>query len=257
MTVRHDGLRVEWLGYATARIEGDDAVVYLDPGRYGVLDGYDAHDGAAGTRGNSSPVGDGDLVCITHPHHYDPDGVRTVAASNATVVVYDGIDVEEMDRDVEAPEDLPYRVLRVDEEDHFAAHGVDGWTLPAYNEPDGPHTRADGTPYHPRGFGVGYLLSVDGVKCFWPGDSDVLAGHREVDASLFLANIGGTYAMDRHEAAALAEAMDPELVLPIHYGTFEALAADSGEFAKDVAKRGVPVVLDEESVELWSDGTSG
>lgn len=246
MTVRHDGLLVEWLGYATARIEGDDAVVYLDPGRYDVLDDYDANDGvSAGDRGGSSPAGDGDLICVTHIHHYDPAGIRSVAASNATVVVFDGVDADDTDRDVEPPEDLPYRVLRVDEEDHFAVHGIDGWTLPAYNDPDGPHTRDDGPPYHPRGLGVGYILSVDGIKLFWPGDSDVLEGHSEVDASLFLANIGGTYAMDRHEAADLAETMDPDLVLPIHYDTFDALATDSGEFAKDVAKRGVPVVLDE------------
>jgi hypothetical protein len=31
----------------------------------------------------------------------------------------------------------------------------------------------------------------------------------------------------------------------VHYNTIEILQADSGEFAKDVAKRGVPVVLDE------------
>jgi L-ascorbate metabolism protein UlaG (beta-lactamase superfamily) len=51
--------------------------------------------------------------------------------------------------------------------------------------------------------------------------------------------------MDRHATADLAEALDPDLVLPIHYNTFEALQADSGAFAADVAGRGVPVVLDE------------
>jgi L-ascorbate metabolism protein UlaG (beta-lactamase superfamily) len=51
--------------------------------------------------------------------------------------------------------------------------------------------------------------------------------------------------MDRHEAAALAEAMDPDLVVPIHYDTFEALETDAEAFAADVASRGVPVVLDE------------
>jgi L-ascorbate metabolism protein UlaG (beta-lactamase superfamily) len=51
--------------------------------------------------------------------------------------------------------------------------------------------------------------------------------------------------MDRHDAAGLAEDMDPDLVLPIHYNTFPDLEADSGAFAADVAKRSVPVVLDE------------
>jgi len=42
--------------------------------------------------------------------------------------------------------------------------------------------------------------------------------------------------------------MDPDLVLPVHYDTFELLAADAEAFAADVASRGVPVVLDEQGV---------
>ncbi|WP_101297369.1 MBL fold metallo-hydrolase [Halegenticoccus soli] len=232
MTVRHDGLLVEWLGYATARLETEDGfVAYLDPGRYGVLDGYDARDG--------------DLVCVTHVHHYDSDGIGRVAKEDATVVVYEGVDANDTDRDVTPVDDLPYEVVRIGEEDHYAAGGVDAWSMPAYNEPDGPHVDEDGEPYHPKGFGVAFLLSLGDATVFWPGDSDALDGFRELDASLFLANIGGSVVMDRHEAADLAEALDPDLVLPIHYDTFDLLAADSAAFAADVAKRGVPVVLDE------------
>jgi L-ascorbate metabolism protein UlaG (beta-lactamase superfamily) len=36
----HEGLTVSWLGHATLRIEGRNNVVYTDPGRYDVLDGY-------------------------------------------------------------------------------------------------------------------------------------------------------------------------------------------------------------------------
>jgi L-ascorbate metabolism protein UlaG (beta-lactamase superfamily) len=39
--------------------------------------------------------------------------------------------------------------------------------------------------------------------------------------------------------------MEPELVLPVHYNTFEALTTDSRAFAADVAEAGVPVVLSE------------
>jgi L-ascorbate metabolism protein UlaG (beta-lactamase superfamily) len=235
MTVRHDGLLVDWFGYATVRLETPDGfVAYLDPGRYGVLDDYDAKDG--------------DLVCVTHIHHYDSDGIARVAKDDATVIVYEGVDASDTDRDVTPVDELDYDVIRVGEEDRESVGDAMVWTLPAYNEPDGPHTRDDGAPYHPKGFGVGYLLSLSGTTVFWPGDSDALAGHRQVDASLFLPPIGGSFTMDRHEAAELAEAIDPDLVLPIHYDTFEALETDSGEFAKDVAKRGVPVVLDERGV---------
>ncbi|MEZ3114553.1 MBL fold metallo-hydrolase [Halobaculum sp. MBLA0147] len=243
MTVRHDGLTVEWLGYATVRIETRDGyVVYLDPGRYGVLDGEYPKDG--------------DLVCVTHDHHYDSDGIERVAAQDATVVVYEGVDATGIDRDVVPVEEIDRHAVRIGEEEHLvppnadaatsgATPPVDVWSVPTHNEPDGPHTDADGEPYHPEGFGVGYRLSIDGVSVFWPGDGDALDGFAELDVSLFLANIGGNVVSDRHESADLAEAMDPDLVLPVHYDTFDLLAADGEAFAADVASRSVPVVLDE------------
>jgi L-ascorbate metabolism protein UlaG (beta-lactamase superfamily) len=232
MAVTHRTLTVDWLGYATVRIESEDGfVVYLDPGRYGVLDEYYARDG--------------DLVCVTHAHHYDSDAIERVADEGATVVVYGGIEVSDVDRAVRDPQELPFEVVALGQEDRHAAAGADVWTLPAYNDPEGPHVREDGAPYHPKGAGVGYLLSIDGVTVFWPGDSDFLSGFAQLEVSLLLANIGGTVAMDRHEAADLASALNPELVLPIHYDTLEMLEADSAAFAADVAGRGVPVVLDE------------
>ncbi|MFB6150575.1 MAG: MBL fold metallo-hydrolase [Haloarculaceae archaeon] len=247
MTVRHDGLTVDWLGYATLRIESDDAVVYFDPGRYGTLTGEWEADtpGVAHPPGRDYRAGDADLVCVTHVHHYDDDGIERVASDDATVVVYEGVDVSETDRDLRPVEDLPYEVVRVGMEDELVAAGVPLFTVPMYNEPDGPNVRADGTPIHPEGIGCGFVASVDDTPVFWPGDSDVLPGHEALDVSLFAPPISQSFTMDRHDAADLAEALDPDLVLPIHYNTFEALEADSAAFAADVAERGVPVVLDE------------
>ncbi len=231
--IRHDGLRVDWLGYATVRIAGEDAVVYLDPGRYGVLDDYDARDG--------------DVVCVTHDHHYDPEGIDRVAGEDATVLVYDGVDPDRIDRVSGAVESLPHEVSRVGQRESLSVAGVDIETHPAYNHPDGPHVRDSGEPYHPEGFGIGYRITVDGIPAFWPGDSDVLDAHAALDVSLFLPPIGGAFTMDRHGAADLAERLDPDLVLPVHYDTFPALETDDAAFAADVAGRGVPVVLDDPS----------
>jgi L-ascorbate metabolism protein UlaG (beta-lactamase superfamily) len=233
--IRHDGLAVEWLGYATVRIEGDGLVVYLDPGRYGVLDGIEPRDG--------------DLVCVTHDHHYDSDGIRRVANEDATVVIFDGVNTHRIDREVERPVDLPQDVRRVDDEADLAVGDVIVRTVPAYNEPDGSHTRENGEPYHPEGSGCGYHLTVPSprdqeVRAFYPGDTDVLDGHAELDVSLVLPPIGGTLTMDRNDAADLAAEMDPDLVVPVHYDTFEAIEADDRAFAADVAARSVPVVLD-------------
>jgi L-ascorbate metabolism protein UlaG (beta-lactamase superfamily) len=230
MTVTHEGLRVDWLGYATIRIEGSDAVVYLDPGRYGVLDDHQPRDG--------------DLVCVTHDHHYDSGGIDRVASEDATLVVYEGVDADRIDRDVAPLSELGRRVDRIGERVSVHAGDVRLETYPAYNTLDG-HVREDGTPYHPEGFGVGYRVTVDGVSLFWPGDTDVLDAHYDVAASVLCPPIGGSFTMDRHEAADLAAALGPGLVVPVHYDTFEALETDRRAFAAAVAERGVPVALDD------------
>ncbi|MFC4552728.1 MULTISPECIES: MBL fold metallo-hydrolase [Halorussus] len=248
MTIRHDGLLVDWLGYATLRIEAPGGpVVYLDPGRYGVLTGEWRPDSADATHPEARDYRpeDGDLVLVTHDHHYDSDGIERVAADDATVVVYDAVYPKGIDRDVKDLGDLPYEVVKVSDGTDRMFGDVIVRTVEAYNEPDGPHTRENGEPFHPEGSGTGYIVTVDGTDVFWPGDSDALDGHAALDVSLFCPPIGGSFTMDRREAADLAEAMDPDLVLPIHYDTFEALETDSAAFASDVASRGVPVVLDE------------
>jgi L-ascorbate metabolism protein UlaG (beta-lactamase superfamily) len=247
MTTRHDGLTVDWLGYATLRVESDDTVLYMDPGRYGTLDGTWEPD----TPGVGHPPGqdyrgeDADIVCITHIHHYDDDGVERVSNEDTTVLAYEGIDVTDSSRDLRPVEELPYEIVEVGMEDELVVEDVPIWTVPAYNDPDGKNVRDDGTPIHPEGIGCGFVAAVDDTNVFWTGDSDVLPGHEELDVSLFVPSIAQSYTMDRHDAADLAEALDPDLTLPIHYNTFDALEADSDAFAADVAGRGVPVVLDE------------
>ncbi|MFC7072741.1 MBL fold metallo-hydrolase [Halovenus rubra] len=252
MTVAHTDVTIDWYGNATIRLEGDGTVIYFDPGRYGVLTGEwesnNEHTANAHPSGPAQQPADADLVCITHVHHYDPDGIERVADGDTTVVAFDGMNIRGSSRDLPRLVDLPHTVVELGMEDEAVLADQPVWTVPAYNDPDGPRTRPDGTPFHPEGRGCGYLLSVGGTRVFWPGDSDVLDGHDQLDVDVFLPPIGGTTTMDRHEAADLAVALDPELVVPIHYNTFAALETDSRAFATDVASQGIAVALDEKDL---------
>ncbi|WP_049925837.1 MBL fold metallo-hydrolase [Halopiger goleimassiliensis] len=234
MTVRFGAVTVDWFGLASIRLEGRTGVViYVDPGpeHYGILEGEEPRDG--------------DLVLVSHGHHYDPDSIRRVAHEDAIVVVHEAVDARDVEHADEQPESLPYEVERVRDDESFVLGPLDLYTTPAYNDPDGSHTDADGTPYHPEGEGCGFGVTVDGVTAFWPGDTDPLPVHDELVVDLLCPPIGGTYTMDRHEAADLADRMVPGLVLPVHYDAFDAIDADADAFVVDVANRGHPVVLDE------------
>ena len=228
--IEHGDVSVSWLGYATIRIEGNDTVVYLDPGRYGVLDGYDG--------------GDGDVICVTHGHHYDTDGIRSVAASGAEIVLFEGINTHRIDRPVERPADLPHDVRTVDAEADIAVGEAIIRTTAAYNEPDGPHVDPNGDPYHPKGLGCGSHVTIGDTSVYYPGDTDVLEGHEYLDVDVFCPPIGGAFTMDRREAADLAAALVPELVVPVHYDAFEAIETNVDAFVTDLEARGISVRTD-------------
>lgn len=252
MTVHFDDLFITWLGYATARISGPDGtMVYTDPGRYGTLTGEweDRYGGVPHPRGPAYDANDGNVVLVTHDHHYDDEGVRRVAADDATVVVFEAVSAdgvkENSGRDVVDPEALPYDVRRVEYGDELTVNGVDIDVVPAYNHPDGRNVRDDGDPIHPEGFGCGFRFVVDDIPCFWTGDSDVLDDHQDLDVSVFLPAISKSFTMNQDEAVSLAQDLNPELVVPIHYNTFPALEADGRRFAADVAEHAIPVALDQ------------
>jgi len=230
MTVRFDAVTVDWLGHATVRLEGQTgAVVYTDPGPE--LEGLEPRDG--------------DLILVSHGHHYDPDAIRRVARDDALIVVHESVDASGIEGIDEHPEDLPFDVERVRADESFVLGPLDLFTTPAYNDPAGPHVDADGTVPHTEGRGCGFGVTVDGITAFWPGGTDALPLHESLEIDLFLPPIGGAVTMDRSEAASLAAEIRPDLVLPVHYDAEGALAADAEAFVVDVARRSVPVVLDE------------
>lgn len=246
MTVQTGPLELDWLGYATLRIAGPETVVYVDPGRYGVLTGDWSPDPDLGAHppAQEYDAQDGDVVFVTHLHHYDPDGIERVAGPDATVVLFEGIDVDETDRSIRPPADLPHTTRVVDDATEGVVDGVPFFTVPAYNESDGPRAGPDGTVAHPPGFGCGYLITVADRQIFWPGDSDALPGHGDLTVDVFVPPISGAVTMDEAEAAELAGVLRPDLTLPIHYNTFDLLGADAGAFIEAVASEGVPVALD-------------
>ncbi|MEF8774323.1 MAG: MBL fold metallo-hydrolase [Halobacteriales archaeon] len=243
MTVTQGAFRVDWFGYATARIEwADGTVAYTDPGRYGVLTGEWTPDGTDATAGHPESADrrpqDGDLVVVTHDHHYDDGGIERVAKPDATVVVYEAVHPPGIDRDVAPLSDLRQDVVRVG----YGTDEVFADVVVRTVEADTGDGSDDAS--HPEGFGCGYLLTHGDRTVFWPGDTDVIEGHGMLDVDVFLPPISGAITMDEREAAALAGDLDPDLVVPIHYDTFEGLAADAASFTADVAGRGVPVALD-------------
>jgi len=219
MQVNYGNLTFERLGHASVRIETGETIVYIDPWSNVV----------------SNEPGDGSLVFVTHDDfdHCDPAGIDAVAAPGATVVAYEAIDTS----------DLNYEIVTFGVNDAFAVDGIEGRTVAAYNDPADEHVDEDGEPYHAEGEVVGLIINIAGETVYFPSDTDFLSEHRDIRADVFLPPIGGTYTIDRHQAAEFARNVDPDLVLPVHYDTFDPIETDAEAFAAELETDGYRVEL--------------
>ncbi|MFD1564817.1 MBL fold metallo-hydrolase [Haloarchaeobius amylolyticus] len=220
MAVDYEGLTFERLGHASKRLEtADGTIIYIDPWSE-VVDGE---------------PGDGDVVFVTHDDfdHYDPEAIAAVSGADVTVAAYEAIDTSELAVDVI---DLPY-------EGETTVDGIDVRTVPAYNAPGGDHVDEDGEPYHADGEVIGLLLTLEGTTILCPSDTDYLPHHESLAADVLVPPIGGHFTMNRAEAADLARSIEPELVLPEHYDTFEPIETDAEAFAAELEADGIHVEL--------------
>jgi L-ascorbate metabolism protein UlaG (beta-lactamase superfamily) len=92
--------------------------------------------------------------------------------------------------------------------------GVDIKAVHAYNV---KRFRSPGNPYHPKGYGVGYLLNVEGNNIYFAGDTDVIPEMQELgQVDVALLPCGDTYTMDNVDAAEATKTIGPKFVIPMH-----------------------------------------
>ena len=180
------GVIVKWLGHASFQIKADGKNIYIDP-----------YEGEYKEKA--------DLVLVTHSHydHCDTSKIKKVVKENTVIV---------------CPPDCAssirgnVRVLKPGEESK-----VDDITVEAVHAYNYKRFRSPGNPFHPKGFGVGYVITVNGKRIYHAGDTDFIHEMKNLkNISVALLPSGGTYTMDNSEAAEAALAIKPEVAIPMH-----------------------------------------
>ena len=188
------GLSLTWLGHAGFLIKADGKNIYVDPytGEY--------EDKA-------------DVILITHSHfdHCDSSGIRRIHRDDTLVI---------------GPENCVSKIggkvktLKVGET--FAVENMKVEAVEAYNY---KRFRSPGVPFHPKGFGVGYLITIGDKTIYHAGDTDFIPEMRQLkNVTVALLPSGDTYTMDNEEAAEAALAISPKVALPIHRWNSDAEA---------------------------------
>jgi len=179
-------MRLKWLGHASWKVKAAGKTIYIDP----YQGDYDE---------------EADLILSTHSHtdHCDPEKIKLVRGPDTIIVA---------PADCASKIGAPVRSLKPGEKADFDDVTVEA--VEAYNY---KRFRSPGTPYHPKGLGVGYLVRAEGKTVYHAGDTDLIPEMKELKGiDLALLPSGGTYTMDNDEAAEAAVVIHPKIAVPMH-----------------------------------------
>lgn len=216
-SIELDSVKITWLGHASFRITDGTSTLYIDP--------YVLDDGAP----------DADFILITHSHfdHCSEENVKKLQG-NATRII--------------APLDCVTKFtgktnsVKAGESFSYAEEGVRITAMHAYNA---NKFRSPDNPFHPKGFGVGFVIEIGGKRIYHAGDTDVIDEMNVLNGTIDLALLpaGGTYTMTMAEAAEAAAIIRPKFVVPMHYNSDKygvtGLEKDIAPLAKGIAGKGI------------------
>jgi len=181
---------VKWLGHSSFQIKAMGKVIYIDLKKYGKV--VETSEKA-------------DIVLVTHNHgdHCSPPKIQKLRKKGTVVV---------------APKNCASRIggdvkpLKSGEE--ITVEGVVVKAVEAYNV---KRFKSAGKPWHPKGYGVGYLITADGRTIYHAGDTDFIPEMGQLGrVDLALLPTGDKYTMDNAEAAEAALAIKAAIAMPMH-----------------------------------------
>ncbi len=198
---------VQWIDNACVKISGTKTV-YFDP--YNITQNDEA-----------------DFIFITHDHfdHYSPANIEKLIGENTLVVgpsyVTDLIDCQK--KTVKAGDKLNLDGLKIK-------------VVPSYTIKHQNHEKRKGY--------VGYVLTMDDVTYYIPGDSDLIPEMKKIKTDVAFLPVCGKYMMDVDDAVEAANRIKPQIVVPFHFGSVLGTKDDALEFKNKYA--GTTVILDRE-----------
>jgi L-ascorbate metabolism protein UlaG (beta-lactamase superfamily) len=185
------GLSVTFVGHASLVFSHGGKTIHVDP--FGKLADY-------------ATLPKADLVLITHAHgdHLDPAALAAIRRPDTQVVI-----APDCDGKVEG-------AITLQNGERKTLAGIEIAAVPAYNL---VHTRPDGTPYHPKGRGNGYVLTFGDTRVYVAGDTENVPEMKalgQIAVAFLPMNL--PYTMTPEMVADAARAFRPRILYPYHFG---------------------------------------
>jgi L-ascorbate metabolism protein UlaG (beta-lactamase superfamily) len=191
-------MQITWLGHSCVLLSGSKKVL-IDP----FIEG--------GSVAGTSP----DIVAVTHGH--DDHMGETVAIGKKTVAI------------TEIAKYLKTKGILTEGMNIGGTHTVDGVSFTMTPAVHSTFIEEAG-PGFSGGSPAGFVIGMDGVKVYHAGDTALFSDMKLIGdmyhPDVALLPIGGRYTMGVFEAMVAANLIGAKTVIPIHYNTWERIAAD-------------------------------
>jgi len=99
----------------------------------------------------------------------------------------------------------------------------------------------------------GFVININGQKVYHAGDTGLtydmkLLEQEKIDIAFL--PIGGNYTMDIDDAVEATRFINPKIVVPVHYDTFDKIKADPEEFKRKLLAHRVEIIKPTEIIDL-------
>lgn len=152
-----------------------------------------------------------DAILITHEHrdHLDPEALAEIRTDETEIALTE-----------RCAASVPGTIMSEGDVREIAGLPVEA--IPAYNR---VHVRENGEPFHPRGVGVGYVVTFGGLRVLIAGDTEntpELKAQSNIDIAFLPMNL--PYTMTPEMVADVAAVVRPRILYPYHFGETDTSA---------------------------------
>ncbi len=184
-------IRITCIGHGTLMLEFSGKIIHIDP---------------VGAYADYAQLPKADLILVTHEHgdHLDSRAIAAIK-KETTQIVYTSKCADKVPGGI---------ILQNGEKKTISGMVIEA--VPAYNI---EHKRENGSPYHPKGSGNGYVLYLGDKKIYIAGDTEwipEMKNLQDIDVAFLPMNL--PYTMTPEMTAAAAAMFKPKILYPYHYG---------------------------------------
>lgn len=184
-------VELHFIGHGSLMFKVNGTVIHIDP---------------VSSVANYDFLPKADIILVTHEHgdHLDAELIGKIKKPGTLVLC-----------NTTSAKTIPWAMV-MQEGSRQELKGVVVEAVPAYNI---VNERAPGQPFHPKGQGLGYVLTIGGKKFYVAGDTEntpEMKGLKNIDVAFLPMNL--PYTMTPEMVADAAKAFRPKILYPYHFG---------------------------------------